>query len=211
MTTNQDIILRRLSNEDLPQVARLHQKAFPDSALTRLGLEPIRRYYAWQITGPHDCYNIGAYHLENALVGYCFGGIFRGSLTGFLAENKRFLVRWILTHPWLILSPLVIDRIKMAFRIFARKRAPGASTYLSRNPHFGILSIATDPQKRGMGIGKLIMENVEEEARKRGFMRMKLTVHPTNTTAVAFYERCGWERVNDDAGEWQGRMIKVLA
>lgn len=205
------IYLRQLNPDDLTPTAVLHQKAFRDSALSKLGLEPIRRYYAWQFIGPHTCYAVGAYDEQDNLVGFCFGGIFRGSLTGFLAANKRFLIQWVLTHPWLIISPLVIDRINMAFRLFAGKRAPMPTTYLSKFPHFGILSIATDPEKQGLGIGKLIMNDVEREALARGFTRMQLTVHPTNTQAVAFYERCGWEHVNDDAGVWQGRMIKVIA
>ena len=210
MKSSAGILIRQLESKNLPEVARLHQKAFRESALSRLGLEPIRRYYAWQFTGPHSCYAVGAYDEHDALVGFCFAGIFRGSLTGFLASNKRFLIRWVLTHPWLIVSPLVIDRIKMAFRLFAGKRAPVPSTYISKYPHFGILSIATDPEKQGMGIGKLIMSDVEREALARGFTRMQLTVHPTNMQAVIFYERCGWERVNDDAGEWQGRMVKKI-
>jgi ribosomal protein S18 acetylase RimI-like enzyme len=205
------ICLRQLTSDDLRATAILHQKAFGDSALSKLGLEPIRRYYAWQFTGPHSCYAVGAYDEHGALVGFCFAGIFRGSLTGFLAANKRFLIRWVLTHPWLIVSPLVIDRIRMAFRLFAGKRAPVPISYISKYPHFGILSIATDPEKQGLGIGKLIMNDVEREALARGYTRMQLTVHPTNLQAVGFYERCGWERVNDDVGEWQGRMIKVIA
>ncbi len=211
MNTNGKITLRLLGEADLQKVASLHQKAFRDSALSRIGLEPIRRYYAWQFTGPHTCYAVGAFNEQDMLFGFCFAGIFRGSLTGFLAANKRFLVRWVLTHPWLIVSPLVIDRIKMAFRLFAGKREPVPTTYLSKYPHFGILSIATDPEKQGHGIGKLIMNDVEREALSRGFNHLQLTVHPTNSQAVAFYERCGWERVNDDAGVWQGRMVKVLA
>lgn len=34
-------------------VAGVHVAAFPSSALTRLGSEAVRRYYLWQIEGPH--------------------------------------------------------------------------------------------------------------------------------------------------------------
>jgi GNAT superfamily N-acetyltransferase len=54
------------------------------------------------------------------------------------------------------------------------------------------------------------MHAAEQAARQRGFAVMGLTVHPTNTTAVRFYEKLGWMRVPTN-GLWSGRMEKVIA
>ena len=210
MNGSQDIELRGLEIGDLQKVAELHQKAFKASALSKLGLEPVRRYYEWQLTGPHDCYAVGVFDNKNSLLGFCFSGVFRGSLSGFLAKNKTFLIHWILTHPWLITNSLVVDRIKMALRVFNRKKGPKSTTLTKVNKSFGILSIAVDPDKQGMGTGKLIMNSVEDEAKKKGFSQMHLTVHPTNIGAIAFYEKCLWIRSINEEGNWAGLMIKPL-
>jgi ribosomal protein S18 acetylase RimI-like enzyme len=54
------------------------------------------------------------------------------------------------------------------------------------------------------------MAESERIALERGFRQMNLSVHPTNTQAVRFYERQGWERVLQD-GVWKGQMRKQIA
>jgi len=201
---------RLLELKDLQSVAKLHRKAFKDSALTKLGLEPIRRYYEWQLTGPHDCYAIGAFDEKDELLGFCFSGVFRGALSGFLNKNRKFLVTWILTHPWLILNPLVTIRIKIALRIQKKVTTPSKPKIGEDKKSFGVLSIAVDPERQGLGIGRLLMDAVEAEAKKRGFQQLHLTVHPTNIQAVTFYERCGWNKVFTEHEVWKGSMRKSL-
>jgi len=38
-----------------------------------LGTEAVRRYYEWQLVGPHEVTAISAY-INTELVGFCFGG-----------------------------------------------------------------------------------------------------------------------------------------
>lgn len=206
-----------IETSHLPQVASVHLAAFPDSALTKLGREAVRRYYEWQIIGPHDGLNIGAF-VDGQLVGFCFGGIRRGALGGFLERNRSFLIRRVITHPWLLSNPLFRERAKYAVqRLFGRLRpkqvsssVPVAKTAVVQEPPaFGILSIAIDPRLQGQGIAQALMDYSEFEARKRGFTKMHLTVHPTNTRAVRFYEKGGWRR-NQDEKPWSGSMSKDL-
>lgn len=79
-------VLTVLNHDDLPAVAAIHVAAFPDSALTALGVEAVRRYYAWQLDGPHEVFALGvdAVQYDNdgtiankQLIGYCFAGGFR--------------------------------------------------------------------------------------------------------------------------------------
>jgi hypothetical protein len=46
-------MIRDLTPTDLDAVAKLHLDAFTDRALTKLGQEAVRRYYEWQMAGPH--------------------------------------------------------------------------------------------------------------------------------------------------------------
>lgn len=208
--------IRLLSAADLPAVAAIHSAAFPDSALTKLGREAVRRYYEWQIVGPHDGVNIGAFS-DDAMLGFCFGGIRRGALGGFLEKNRRFLIIRAATRPWLLFNPLFRERVQFAIqRLFGKLRpskpplaASSPPVVPQSVPAFGILSIAVDPRHQGSGAAQLLMEYSEQEALRRGFSRMHLTVHPSNTRAVRFYEKMGWQR-DEHNGVWDGSMSKMI-
>lgn len=213
----QNLTLRILITSDLEMITSVHFGAFPDSALTKLGRESVRRYYEWQIIGPHDGVNIGAF-VDGELAGFCFGGIRRGALGGFLERNRAFLIRRVMSRPWLLSNPLFRQRAQFAIqRLFGRLRPVKAGTKPSAAagntqtlpPAFGILSVAVDPRFHGQGIAQLLMEYSENEARNRSFTRMHLTVHPSNTRAVRFYEKMGWHRDLLDS-IWNGSMSKVL-
>jgi ribosomal protein S18 acetylase RimI-like enzyme len=199
-----------LSAADLPAVVTIHTKAFRDSAITAFGDEAIRRYYTWLMDGPHDAALTGAWQGDR-LVGFCAAGVFRGAMSGFLRANRRYLALHIATHPRLLLSPIVRDRLKVGLQItarFSRRRKQAAAPVA---PSFGVLSIATDPDVRGAGAGRALMEEAEARARQRGFARMVLTVHPENVRALRFYEQLAWTRNPEPDGRWAGSMVKPLS
>jgi ribosomal protein S18 acetylase RimI-like enzyme len=192
---------------DLPAVATIHERAWPESAITALGTEAIRRYYAWLLEGPHDAALMGAWQGDR-LVGFCAAGVFRGAMNGFLRENRRYLALRVVTHPSLLRSPLVRDRLKQAVQITlrfsrlrrTRKTGGGSSS-------FGVLAIATDPTVRGAGAGRALMLEAEGRARRIGHPRMVLSVHVDNARAIRFYEQLGWQR---RGAPWTGSMSKLL-
>lgn len=55
-----------------------------------------------------------------------------------------------------------------------------------------ILDIAVHPDYRGMGIGRLLVEKVLEECRKRGAEFVSLEVRASNANAIGLYERLGF-------------------
>ena len=209
MTIPSILKIRELNVEDLFQIAEVHKNAFPDSALTKLGFEPIRRYYEWQLIGPHDCHATGAFD-EQVLVGFCFAGSFNGALNGYLNKNKYYLFFWILSHPWLIGNELVRDRISIAFRSLAKKKSNRKNVAVFKPKSLGILSIAVYPTKQGCGIGKLLMDEFEVYAKQKGSHEIDLTVHKSNSIAVRFYENLGWVREVDSLGNWSGLMRKSI-
>lgn len=213
-TSDSSITVRELAYADLPDVVTVHTRAFPDSALTQLGREAVRRYYLWQMDGPHDSLNIGAFRDDGTLLGFCVGGMFRGSLGGFLEHNRRFLIRQMLTHPWLLFNPLIRERAQYAIRRLLRQPIPQSAHPTPKAPPsperaFGILSIAVDPQYHGNGAARLMMAYSEQVARERGFKVMGLTVYKSNGRARRFYEKIGWQAVFVD-GQLTEAMRKYL-
>jgi len=197
--------------KQLERVAMLHQSAFPNSALTHLGQESIRRYYEWQLTGPHDCLAISAFDENGQMLGFCFGGVFRGALSGFVQKNRRFLALQVLRRPWLIFTNDIFrDRLRTGMRVAKRRSSPPTVTPdRAKEPPFGILSIAVDPAAQGQGIGQALMNYAEEYARQNGFRSMGLTVAVDNAQAIRFYEKSGWVKTSTGAA-WIGSMTKKL-
>ncbi len=210
-TETRNVTSRDLAAHDLPSVTTIHMGAFPHSALTRLGREVVRRYYEWQLLGPHDVVALGAWQGPH-LVGFCFGGTFRGATGGFVRKNRVFLTARILIRPWLAIDPMFRGRLSLGTHLLRVRSKPGPVPTTPSDPpvrSFGILSIAVDPQCQGLGIGKLLMMEAEGVALRKGFRSMNLTVHPTNHQAISFYERLGWARNLND-GSWSGSMCKAL-
>jgi ribosomal protein S18 acetylase RimI-like enzyme len=212
-------VLRELSRGDAAAVAQIHESAFPDAAMTAFGQGVVRRYYDWLLEDVHDSHPVG---IESAgrLIGFCFGGVYYGAMQGFLLRNGGYLVMSSLIRPWLLVQQHTRQRAFTAARIVLRvaarvlrraasERQPVSDHGLARDRSFGILAIAVSPSARGIGAGRKLMQHAEREAVLRGYGRMDLTVHPSNSHAVRFYESLGWERVEPDPA-WAGKMTKRL-
>jgi len=74
---------------------------------------------------------------------------------------------------------------------------------------FGILSIAVAPTAKRQGVGSLLMQRCEQNAREWRAQRMHLTVAVNNCEAIQFYEQLGWEK-EGEAAQWKGGMFKRL-
>jgi len=200
----------RIESQHLGQVAEVHVRAFPDSALTKLGHEAVKRYYAWQLNGPHDHHFLGAFD-RDTLVAFAVGGKSRGALSGFIRRHRFFLASRLLRHPGIVFSEHGGNAFRTALRLLApasRKVRPSPKPN-EGGRSFGLLAIAVDPACRRKGAGRLLMQELERFATDRNHLKMHLTVHPNNAKAILFYERLGWMKSEDD-GAWGGRMEKAL-
>lgn len=205
------VVIRDLELKDLARVAGIHVVAFPDSALTKLGVEAVRRYYKWLLDGPHEAIRIGAF-VDSEIVGFCFAGLFRGAMSGFLRANRLFLTSRVFMRPWVAANPILRSRMLSAVRILSRPRnrkPPLSQPTLAVSKPFGILAIAVDPNQQGSGVGRLLMQQSEGVALQRGFREMILTVSTTNAQAIRFYENLRWVKVVGN-GAWHGGMRKLL-
>lgn len=62
-------------------------------------------------------------------------------------------------------------------------------------PHRGdLMKLLVHPSARGLGLARMLMQNVEEEAAKRGRTLLVLDT-ATGSDAEAIYPRLGWQRV----------------
>ncbi len=204
------VSVRALTPDDLPAMAEVHRAAFSEAALSLLGNEAVRRYYEWQMEGPHEAESLGAFQGDR-LVGLCVGGLFRGAVSGFVRKNVLWLIFRILMTPQIFFTEEMRSRIGIGLRVFFPKAPPKDAPKIppAAARGYAILSICTHPDVRGSGAGKALILAAEESAKKNGFERMRLTVHPSNSKAIGFYSSLGWQKLKGD-GEWKGSMIKPL-
>jgi ribosomal protein S18 acetylase RimI-like enzyme len=198
--------------DDLPSMARVHCAAFPSSALSMLGIEAVRRYYEWQLSGAHESIGLGAF-IDGELAGFCVGGVFRRKMSGYLQRNRWFLVRRMACRPSLVFQRDFCNRVVVGLRVLKLLPAPQnkALLYQDSDPtSFGILALAVAPRYQRGGVGQALMDAAELVARQRGFRRMNLSVRVSNGAAIGFYERLNWQRRTAADGGWHGEMIKCL-
>ena len=70
----------------------------------------------------------------------------------------------------------------------------GGSVMVGHDGHRGWLYyVASDPQSRGSGIGRQMVQAAEAWLRQRGVGKAQLLVRETNTKVVSFYEHLGYE------------------
>lgn len=205
--------VRELTSYQLKAVAEVHCAAFPDSALSGLGVEAVRRYYEWQLTGPQQSVGLGAF-VDGELGGFCVGGVFRRKMSGYLQRNRWFLLSQLARHPGLVLRRRFRGRLVDGLRILRLLPRPsdGVGLYQDSDPRsFGILAVAVHPRHQGLGLGRMLMTRAEAVARQRGFRRMNLSVHVDNEQAIRFYERLDWQRRLCANDQWRGEMTKWLS
>ncbi len=78
----------------------------------------------------------------------------------------------------------------------------GYSTFKAK-PLINIHDIAVHPSARGQGVGQLLMQAVEREAKARGACKITLEVLTGNQVALKSYERFGFAayQLNPDDGQ----------
>lgn len=219
MLRAENATLRQIGPPDLGEVARVHILAFPDSVLSKLGPAVVRAYYDWQLIGPNDVYATGIYDGDaGQLLGFCFGGVFRDSVNGFIRRHWALIASRLALRPWLIGDPLFRDRFRLGLRVLRRARrkarpegAASEGGVENAAERHGILSLAVDPQTHKQGLGKRLMLDQEAYAWRRGRQTMRLSVARDNEGAIAFYERLGYRKYwTERDRRWKGQMRKAL-
>ena len=76
---------------------------------------------------------------------------------------------------------------------------------LYSKPGFNILALAVLPQTQGQGIGKTLLQGLEQEAKKRGYNFIRLNSADHRLGAHAFYEKVGYT-----CDKVQKRFIRIF-
>ena len=83
----------------------------------------------------------------------------------------------------------------------------GFSTFACR-PLLNIHDIAVHPEHRGKGLGRLLLDAAEAEARRRGCCKLTLEVLSGNTRARDVYKAAGYEAYELDPEKGQALFLE---
>jgi len=210
-----NVLIRSLELKDISGVTSVHLSSFPDTMLVKLGAGTVRRYYEW-LLGPllgeaHKAAGLSAF-IRAELVGFCIAGNFRGHTSDFLRENRAFLIRSMLTHPWTVvdlLSPKFRHQRVSGVRSLKTHTKPPSTATPAKEDSFHVQFLVVHPDQRRRGIGRLLMNEIEAVARQRGFSRMHLNTSPDNHQAISLYESLNWEKIPELRGG-KRKMVKQL-
>jgi ribosomal protein S18 acetylase RimI-like enzyme len=209
------VLIRSLELKDIAGVTSVHLASFPDTMLVKFGTETVRRYYEWwlgRLLGePHKTAGLSAF-IGAELVGFCIAGKFRGHTSEFLRENRAFLMRRILTHPWAMVSllrPKFRQQRVTGVRSWRSHTRPSSTVTPAKENSLHVQFLVVHPAHRRRGIGRLLMNEIEAAARQRGFSRMHLSTSLDNHQAISLYESLNWEKI-PELGGGKRNMVKHL-
>lgn len=148
------ITLKALKTEDVKNITILHQIAFKNFFLTSLGSDFLTKFYA-SIFRSKDGIAIGAFNNSNELVGFAIGAKTKKGFYKSLLKNN-FIPLLFSAFLNLLKQPLKIKRLLQSF-LTSETSNEEIIDYAT------LLSICVNPDKKGQKIGKLLLEEFENE------------------------------------------------
>jgi len=194
-------LVRQATAEDLPEIVTIHQRAFSNFFLTRLGNEFLRRYYALVLH-----YQAGMVLVSERC------GVLEGFVCGFVEPPEFYKLMWrnkrsfalpalaaLVRHPALASGMLYgVQRVQTS-----ASREPARSCELS--------SIAVAPEAGGNGLGRALVQAFVAWASSMDARCVYLTTDAdANESANALYRQVGFQhtqRFLQRKGRWMNEYV----
>ena len=181
---DEDIIIERLTNTQVPSVAELHIDGISEGFISSLGLDFVTALYETICEDSNS---------------FCLIAEEGDKTIGFVAftENLSKLFK----------SAVKSRGIKLVLAIGLKVFRPSVFKHVIQNifypskteklnlPKAELLSIVVNPAAQGKGIAKQLCQAGLEECRKRGIDKVKVLVSAENGPANKLYQNCGFELV----------------
>jgi ribosomal protein S18 acetylase RimI-like enzyme len=176
------VTIRAAIESDAAEVAHLHAEQISEGFLSFLGPRFLGRLYRRIIRHPDS------FLLVADLGGQA--GFIAGS-TDVRGLYRQFLVRD--GFPAACSSaPRLIVGWRRVVETLGHGSSDGASAGGSSGPSAELLSVAVAPERRGLGIGRRLVDSFLEEVEGRSCPAAHVVVGAGNPAAIALYERCGF-------------------
>jgi len=196
--------IRQATIEELPEIVRVHQAAFPAFFLTLAGPAFLREYYRQVLIAPGGILLVS--EQQGIIVGFVAGFVNPEQFYRDMRANK-----WRLAFPLLArvcVCPRLLPRILVNFLRVRRnsdqlRPYPGTAAELS--------SIGVDPAYGGRGAGKLLVAQFLQESADLGAGYVTLTTDTHENESVnRFYLKLGF-RLLETFTQADGRVMNGYA
>lgn len=176
--------IRRVNKNEYKALTEIHLNAFSGFFLTSLGRGFLDTYYKACLKSK-NCISICAIDKDNVIQGFCIGSKrSRGYHKHLLIHNFfSFCIQGII---------IVITNLNALLRLVMNIEKNSNS--LDNGDYAELLSIAVSISNKGKGLGKLLINNFEVEAKSLGCKKIALTTDFfDNEDVISFYRSTGYE------------------
>ena len=193
-------VIRKARIGDLPDIVSIHQKAFDNFFLTRLGGAFLHRYYQLALS-----YSPGIFLVSEGCSGL------EGFACGFLRPKKFYALmshnKWLFALP--ILSAVVRHPSLVTQIVRSVKRVEKEASHQARSCELS--SIAVMPQMAGRGVGRALVNAFLKQAWSLGAQHVHLdTAAGEEEPANKFYRKAGFQhsrRFQKYEGRWMNEYV----
>lgn len=195
-------VVKKIEISDLEKVIIIHNLAFSNFFLTKLGPDFLKLYYK-TVSEHKEGVLLGYYDDNNELCGFC------AATTLSLGFNKRLIKSNFFAFSFFGLKFLLTKPLSLV-RLF--KNLTKSNSQIKDNATYGeLLSICINPKEQGLGVGKKLLEGLEIYLLSKGVKNLSLTTDfYNNEKGLHFYVSMDYKIMYDFIAYPNRKMYRLI-
>lgn len=192
------------AREDIPLIVETYKDTFSKSLPVALGDRYLNKMFNWYLDNNERF--LFLIKKDERCIGYCGGYLQNnrgeGPVIGSLNEGVLFLLRIILSRPWVLFHPQIIRNynvvLKLLGKLLTGKRKKSIqkeslkTNSSSQVKRVGLVVIGVAPNYRGQGYAKKLLRKFDHKAHEIGGNLGRLSVKESNNAAIELYKLMDW-------------------
>lgn len=197
---NYMVQIRPVGRDEILQVVAIHEQAFKDFFLTRLGPRFLQTYYMSLLQNPNGLL-LGVYEQDRLVAFAASTTRSAGFHSGLIKDN---VIAFGKIGCWLLFTrPAALIRL---LRNLTKK-----SSVDDMGEYAELLSIGVAVDRQGFGYGKKLLLATEKMCRQMKCSELSLTTDALdNATALSFYEKQGYKVLSDFIAYPHRKMLRLI-
>lgn len=195
------IAIQKATNIDIETIVRVHEAAFPDFFLTKLGTYFLKLYYNSVMR--HKDGVLLVCKMDGKTIGLCAGTVLSAGFNTRIIKDNLFHFGWESIK-------ILFSKPKALIHLMKNMSKEDSSAGDDGN-YAELLSIAVDPKVQRSGAGKAMLLKLEKVIKEKGGERLSLTTdYEDNEKAIGFYKSLGYEPWYDFVTYPNRRMYRLI-